>query len=279
MARRSGRSVRSRRLAYVLRKLRAATGLSTDAAGDAVGMSGSKISRIETSGIGIYLDDLEKLLDLYDVTRAERAELLDLARHAEERGLLRINNENLPEDWQTWADFEDEASTLLNYEPLGIPGLLQTAEYAQALIRATGHALSEGEIDALVASRLARRCLLSRSEPLRLHTIIEQAALERPFGEPGAHARQIRHIADTAQMPNVTVQVIPTEASLHAGLSGPFVILEYDDDPSLILLENKITSLFLDEYDQIETFEMAWDAIVKLAYSVEETAEFLKRLA
>lgn len=72
-------------------------------------MSGSKISRMETCDLGIYLDDLEKLLDYLKVSRKQRVYLLDLARHAEQRGLLRVSNANLPEDWQTWTDFEDEA--------------------------------------------------------------------------------------------------------------------------------------------------------------------------
>ncbi|CCH27889.1 helix-turn-helix transcriptional regulator [Actinosynnema sp. NPDC047251] len=280
MARRAGRSVRSRRLAHILRKLRNATGLSTDATGEAVGMSGSKISRIETSEIGVYMDDLEKLLDLYGVTKKERVHLLDLARHADQRGLLRINNPNLPEDWQTWADFEDEASALLNYEPLVIPGLLQTDEYAQALIRATGYGLTGEQVDLLVASRRVRQGLLTRSSaPVKLHAIIEQGVLERPFGDRAAHSRQLRHLAEIAQRPNVTLRVVPTTASPHAGLDGPFVILEYDADPSLVLLENKVSSLFLDEPEQIEIFEATWRALRSAALSPAGTVEFLRGLA
>lgn len=250
-----------------------------DAVGEAVGMSGSKISRIESSEIGVYLDDLEKLLDCYKVARKQRVELLDLARHAEQRGLLRMNNQNLPEDWQTWADFEDEASSLLNYEPLMIPGLLQTPEYARSIISATGHGLTDTQVDALVASRMARQGLLSRNTPLKLSVIIEQSVLERPFHDHGAHRRQIRHLIDAGERPNITVRVVPTDAELHGGLNGPFVILEYDDDPSLVLLENKVASLFIDEDEQIEVFEATWAALRRLAYTVEETLDYLKGLA
>lgn len=279
MGRRPGRSVRSRRLAHVLRRLRSASGISTDALGEALGMSGSKISRIETCDIGIYLDDLEKLLDFHKVSRKQRVYLLDLARHAGQRGLLRVSNANLPEDWQTWTDFEDEASALLNYEPLMIPGLLQTPEYARAIINATGNGLSDDQVDALVASRMARQGLLSKSQPLRFHAVIEQSVLERSFGEPGARVRQIRHLADAADRSHITIQIVPTEANLHVGLNGPFVILEYDDDPSLVLLENKIASLFLDESDQIEVYEAAWSELRSLAFDVTETVEFLRSIA
>ncbi|MFI9010445.1 helix-turn-helix domain-containing protein [Actinosynnema sp. NPDC053489] len=279
MARRAGTSVRSRRLAHTLRKLRTTAGFSIEAVAEAVGMSGSKISRIETSELGVYLDDLEKLLDCYRVGRGQRVELLDLARHAGQRGLLRMNNQKLPGDWQTWADFEDEAGSLLNYEPLVVPGLLQTPEYARALIRATGHALTDPQVDSLVASRMSRQGLLSRSVPLKLSVIIEQSVFERPFHDPGAQRRQIRHLIDAGERPNVTVRVIPTDAELHAGLSGPFVILEYDDDPSLVLLENKVSSLFIDEDEQIEVFEATWAALRRLAYTEEETLDYLKGLA
>lgn len=250
-----------------------------DAVGEAVGMSASKISRIESSEIGVYLDDLEKLLDCYKVARKQRVELLDLARHAEQRGLLRMNNQNLPEDWQTWADFEDEASSLLNYEPLMIPGLLQTPEYARSIIAATGQGLTEAQVDALATSRMARQGLLSRNTPLKLRVIIEQSVLERPFHDPGAHRRQIRHLIDAGERPNVTVRVMPTDAELHGGLNGPFVILEYDDEPSLVLLENKVASLFIDEEDQIEVFEATWAALRRSAYTEEETLDHLKGLA
>jgi transcriptional regulator with XRE-family HTH domain len=263
----------------VLKKLRAATKMSTDATGEAVGMSGSKISRIETSGIGVYLDDLEKLLDLYKVTADHRVEVLDLAKHAEDRNLWRMNNANLPEDWQTWIDFEDEASRILNYQPLMIPGLLQTPEYSRAIIRATGHGLSDAEVDSRVASRMTRQGLLGRTKPLMLDAIIEQSVLERPFGDPAAQRRQIRHLADAAELPNITVRVVPTGAGPHTGMNGPFVVLEYDDDASLVLLENKIASLFLDEEEQIEVYEAAWAELRGLAYSVDETVEYLRSKA
>ncbi|WP_344925273.1 Scr1 family TA system antitoxin-like transcriptional regulator [Saccharopolyspora gregorii] len=134
-------SVRSRRLAYVLRKQRIAAGLSAAELARSVGMSGSKISRFENCESGIYLDDLEKLIDFYGMSKKRRVELLDIARHAEERGWLRLRSGEFPADWQTWVDFEDEATALRSYEPLIIPGLLQTAEYARSIIRATGGAL------------------------------------------------------------------------------------------------------------------------------------------
>lgn len=278
MARRAGPSARSRRLARTLRKLRAETGASAAEVGAAVAMSGSKINRIEAAEIGIYQDDLEKLLDHYQVSRKRRAELLEIARSAEQRGWLRLRNPNLPDDLLTWTDFEDEATALRLYEPMTVPGLLQTAEYARAIISATGTGLSESQTDALVTTRLARQSLLSREHPIQLHVIVEETILTRPFGGNGVLGRQLRHLVDAAAQPNVTFQVLPTEAGLHPGVTGAFVVLEYDDGPSLVCLEHMLVSHFLEEDEQIEAYASAWGVLEGLARPPEESVDVVRKL-
>ncbi|MEV0049226.1 helix-turn-helix transcriptional regulator [Saccharopolyspora shandongensis] len=265
-------------MARTLRKLRAESGVSAAEVGKALSMSGSKLNRIEAAEIGIYQDDLEKLLDYYRVPKKRRVELLDIARHAEQRGWLRMRNANLPADWQAWSDFEDEATALLQYEPLMIPGLLQTPEYARAVIEATGGGLSDDEVDALVASRISRQSVLTKRQPLRLHVLVEEDALNRPFGDAGALARQLRHLEDIATRPNITLQLLPAEAGLHAGLHGAFVVLEYDDEPSLVWLENQLASVFLEEDEQIEGYLASWNDMVVRAHTADESAELIGKM-
>jgi transcriptional regulator with XRE-family HTH domain len=130
-----------------LRKLRLATGLTQIQAAQAVGMSKSKIGKQEKAKIGIYPEDLHKLLDLYRVTDQRRVEIFDLARSAQEdRGWSYVRGgKKLPQDWQTWIEFESNAVALFNYETLLIPGLLQTLEYARAVIQATAPDISDSE--------------------------------------------------------------------------------------------------------------------------------------
>ncbi|MEU5848075.1 helix-turn-helix domain-containing protein [Saccharopolyspora shandongensis] len=279
MARRAGPSARSRRLAHTLRRLRVDGGFSSIEVAKAVGMSGSKLCRLEAAELGIYQDDLEKLLDFYRVPKKRRVELLDIARHAEQRSWLRTRNPHFPDDWQTWSDFEDEASTLLQYEPLMLPGLLQTAEYARGIIQATGGSLTDDEIDALVSSRMARQGLLSKQTPMHLHAIVEEAVLLRSFGDDGAHERQLRYLVDAAARPNITLQVLPSDVGLHAGLNGPFIVLGYDDTPGLVWVENKLASLVLEDDDQIDAYVDVWDELVKSALGSDESIEVLRRLA
>ncbi|RZS37544.1 hypothetical protein EV193_105100 [Herbihabitans rhizosphaerae] len=253
--------------------------MTGDALAKAVGMSPSKVSRVEHCEAGIYLDEVEKLLDFHRVSKRKRVELLDIARHAQERGWLRVNNPSLPKDWQAWLDFEAEANALSMYTPLTIPGLLQTSEYARAIIEATGTWLSDNEIDAMVASRMSRQGLLSRSTPLRLDTVIEESVLTRPLGDPEMQARQLRHLVNSAHRPNITIRVLPHAAGLHAGLNGPFVMLDYDDETSLVLVETRVSSLFLDEQEHIDDYEAVWHQLSDLAFDLGETTEFLRKAA
>ncbi|MFC4086128.1 helix-turn-helix domain-containing protein [Amycolatopsis samaneae] len=266
-------------MAILLRRLRAATGLSAAEVSRQTELSASKVNRMENAEIGFYMDDLEKLLDFYRVSAKRRVEIMDIARHAEQRGWLRMNTPNLPQDWQTWVDFEAEASGLMQYEPLVIPGLLQTPEYAKAIIEATGNGLSADEVDALVTSRMARQGVLSKSKPLELKVIVGEGVLSQPFGARGAHARQLRRLVDSAGQDHVSIQILPTEAGLHPGLAGSFTILEYDDEASLVLLENKVSSLFLDEPEHIEIYAQTWATLTELCPGPEESVELLTAAA
>lgn len=280
MARRAGQpTARSRRLAMLLRKLRIAAGLSNAEVVKATGMSSSTISRIETAESGIYLDNLEKLLDLYQVSGPRRVQIFDIARHAEQRGWLQTHSDaTLPGDSQTWTDLEADAIAVLNYEPLLIPGLLQTPEYARAIIRSTTSNLSGAEIDKLVTSRMARQALLSRTHPFKLHAMIEESALRRPFGNADAWMRQLRHLIDSAAHPNILIQVVPTDAGLHAALNGSFVILDYGDDTMLVHLEGKTTNLFLDDDEQIEVYTQTWAELENLACDSEKSVNLISAI-
>ncbi|MDQ3764838.1 MAG: helix-turn-helix domain-containing protein [Actinomycetota bacterium] len=281
MARRAGQpTARSWLLAILLRKLRVAAVLSNAEVAKATGMPSSRISRIEAAEYGIYRDALEKLLDLYQVSRSHRVLLLDIARHAEERGWLQMHSDaTLPEDWQAWTELEAGATEVFNYETLLIPGLLQTPEYARAIIREINSDLSESEIDKLTTSRIARQALLSRAHPFNLHVIIEESALRRPVGHADAWVRQLQHLISSATHPNILIRVVPTDAGAHAGLHGPFVILDYGDDIRLVHLENKTTNLFLDEEEQIEVYTQIWNRLEAVAYNVEKSVDFISAIA
>lgn len=264
----------------LLRKLRIVAGLSNAEVAKAIGVSSSTLSRVETAEVGIYPDKLEKLLDLYKVSGSRRVRLLDIARDAEKRVWLQMHSDTaLPEDWQAWTELEAGATEVFNYETLLIPGLLQIPEYARAIIRSTTSDLSDDEVDKLTTSRMARQALLSRTQPLRLHAMIEEGVLRRPFGSADAWWRQLQHLISCAAHPNILIQVVPTDSGPHSGLNGPFVILDYGDDTRLVHLENKTVNLFIDEEDQIKEYARTWAEMQELAYNAEKSVKLISVIA
>ncbi|MGH3624279.1 MAG: helix-turn-helix domain-containing protein [Sciscionella sp.] len=267
-------SVRSRQVAAELRALREKAGLSCLEVGKKMGMSGSKISRIETGMSGLQVEDVAALLGLYQVPASTRAELLDLVRRSEERGWWE-RQPGLPQLWRSLIDFEAKTARIQNFEPLAIPGLLQTAEYTRAIIQGTDPTLSEAELDNLVASRMARQALLSRSRVPQFFAVVDEGALRRPIGEPGVMARQLRHLADDAQRSNVTLRVVPLSVGAHVGLQGSFTILEFAEEPDLVFIENHATGLFLEEEADLASYRLALRNILNASLAPNATLDLI----
>lgn len=271
--------MKSRRVSGELRRLRARSGHTCKTVGAALGISGSKVSRIETGRIGLQADEVAALLGFYQAGKALRDELLELVRRAGEPGWWQVQGSRLPELWQELIDFERSATAITNYEPLLIPGLLQTADYAGVLIAAANPALSEDEVETRVAARTARQALLGRPRPPQLLALVEESVLRRVVGDSGLMRRQVRHLEDAATRPNVTIQVVPTEAGAHPGLGGPFVILEFKRDPTLVYLENRRGSVILEEDEDIAEATMALQHLQQIALSPDDSLALLAKVA
>ena len=271
-------SVRSRQVAAELRVLREQAGLSGNEVAKRMGMSPSKISRIETGNSGLQIEDVAALLGLYQVPAAKRDELLDLVRRSEERGWW-TRQPGLPQLWRSLIDFEAKATRVQNYEALVVPGLLQTAEYARAVIQGVAPTISEAELDNLVAARMARQALLTRSAAPQFFAVVDEGALRRPVGEPGVMRRQLHHLLGVAGQPHVTLRVVPTAAGAHAGLRGPFLILEFAEEPALVHVENHGTCLFLEEEADLADYRLALGTILHVALAPAATAELLGTIA
>lgn len=272
-------TVRSRQVANELKRLRKAAGLTAGEVGARLGVSQSKISRIENGNLGLKLEEVAAMLGLYHVGAERREELLDLVREAGKSGWVHMHRVGLPEQWQVLIDWEGKATALHDYEPMGVPGLLQTADYARAIISGTAEReLSPSEMDTKVAARLGRQGILSRPLPPELHLVLHEAALHIPVGAPGVLAAQVRHLIEMAQRPRVTVQVVPFGAGPHPGLEGAFVLMDFAADPALVHLENRAMSVFLEEPSQIAAYRMAWERILAKALPPKRSADLLTRI-
>jgi transcriptional regulator with XRE-family HTH domain len=271
-------SVRSRQVSNQLRQLREDAGLTGAAVAKALGMSASKISRLETGSRGLSVDDVAALLGLYRIPERHREQILDQVRKSSERGWWESQGLGLPELWKALIDFESRATRIQNFESVVVPGLLQTSEYAGVIINAVSEAMTEAELTNLVASRMARQTVLRRQD-LQFLAVIDEGALRRPIAESGVMYRQLRHLVDTAGRPNVTLRVVPLQVGPHAGLQGAFATLDFAAELSLVYIENHHFGMFMDEKEDIAAYRVALGNILKMALRPAESVELISAIA
>jgi transcriptional regulator with XRE-family HTH domain len=270
-------TARRRRLATALRQLREERGLSCTDAGRAVGWSESKISRIETGRVGIRQPDLERLLDLYEVTGDDRAALLTLGRQATHRGWWRSYSDALPTWFENYVGLEDGAKTLLTYQNQLIHGLMQTQEYAAAVIGAAQPKASADEIERQVAARITRQALLTTAHPLHVWAVLDEAVLLRRVGGAAVMRAQLDRILEVAELPNVTVQVLPFEAGAHASMGTSFELLQFPEptDTPIVYIEDQTTSQHLETVIDVDRYTLVFDHLRACALAPDRSAEFI----
>jgi transcriptional regulator with XRE-family HTH domain len=196
--------------------LRAASGLTRDEVVERTGINSVTMYRIEHARVRPQTRTLRTLLDLYGVEKEQQAELVAMLRDARERGWLHAYQSELPEQYMTFIGFEGEAESAWNYESLLVPGLLQTEDYARAVIRAGFPTAGRDEIEHRVEVRMARQEVLHGENPLRLWGIADEAALRRQVGGQAVMRAQLRHLMESSELPNVTFQVIPFDVACQA---------------------------------------------------------------
>ena len=271
-------SVRSRTVAAELRSLREKRGLSLADVGERLGASASKISRMETGNSGLQSDEVATLLGFYEVPTAKRQELLDLLRRGDQKGWWE-RQAGLPQLWRALIDFENKATRIQSYQTLIIPGMLQTGEYCEAMLGSIDDTLSNAELGNLVASRMARSTVLTRSTAPQYLAIIHEVALRMPVGGPGVMKRQLNHLLSIVERPNIGLRAVPVGAGANVGLRGPFMILEFAEEPALVHVENQVTGMFMEEEVDLAGYRLAMQNILNVALAPAATAELIAAIA
>jgi hypothetical protein len=266
-----------------LRTLREANGVSREAAGWEIRASESKISRMELGRVSFKERDVADLLTLYGVNEdKEREVLLTLARQANTPGWWYRYNDVMPHWFQSYLGLESAAALIRTYEVQFVPGLMQTPEYARAVIL-LGHADSpEEEIERRVQLRIDRQRLLHRSDPLapELWVVVDEAALRRPIGGPEVMRRQLESLIEFSTLPNVRLQIIPFLAGGHAAAGGAFTILRFPEDelPDIVYVEQLTSALYLDKREDRDQYAVAMERLCIEAEPPTRTIEILDKL-
>jgi transcriptional regulator with XRE-family HTH domain len=277
MTKRKGISVRQRRVSRELRTLREERGMSCLEVARALDCSESKISRMETGERGLYADDVAAVLGFLQAPGKLRQELLDLVRSGETRNWHEIHGK-LPTNWKAVINFENDATAIYAYQPLVIPGLVQTPEYARILIQNL-QSLPESEIEALVAARMNRKVVLSRVNPPKLNLLFEEMVLRRTMGNPAVMYGQLQHLLAMAIRRNCSLQVLPFDAEPAVAVQGSLLILEFADQPTIAFEETRTTSTFLEEEEPITGAKLAWQKLQTAALSPEDSSRMIADIA
>jgi len=254
----SGSVVRRMLLGSQLRRLRESRGITREAAGYSIRASESKISRMELGRVSFKSRDVEDLLTLYGVTDdAERVALLSLAREANLTGWWHSYSDVLPGWFQTYVGLEGAASLIRVYEVQFVNGLLQTEEYAHAVVSRGMKGASKADIERRVALRLERQKLLVSERAPAFHCVLDEAALRRPYGDREVMRGQIQHLIDISERPNVTLQIMPFSFGGHSGESGAFTMLRFpeSDLSDVVYVEQLTGALYLDKAEEVGQYE------------------------
>jgi transcriptional regulator with XRE-family HTH domain len=274
---RSSPTARRRRLATALRQLREERNLNCTEAGKAVGWSESKVSRIETGRVKIAQADLELLLDLYEVTGETRAALLTMRRQASHRGWWHSYSDAVPAYFEAYVGLEDGAKTLFTYQNQLVYGLMQTEEYASAVLRAAQPSASEDEVERQLAARTTRQALLTAANPLDVWAVLDEAVLRRQVGGKAVMRAQLHRLLEISAFANVTLQVLPFDAGAHASMGTSFELLKFPEpgDTAIVYIEDQTTSQYLETTADVERYTLIFDHLRASALSPDRSAEFI----
>jgi transcriptional regulator with XRE-family HTH domain len=238
-----------------LRRLREAANLTCEEVARAIHGSGSKVSRLETGRTGFKPADLAVLLSLYGVSEDESATLLALARQANMPGWWHYFGDAVPGWFAPYLGLEGAASVIRTHEIQFVPGLLQTRDYARAVIAQGYDDPSADQVERRVAMRMRRQDLLRRENPPRLWAVIDEAALRRPIGGRAVMREQLRHLIWLSRLPHVSVQILPFSAGLVAA-AGAMTMLRFPEGelPDVVYLEQFAGARYLDKQGETEAY-------------------------
>jgi hypothetical protein len=221
------------------------------------------------------------LLEIYGVTSTEADSLVQLAREARQKGWWHTYGRVLPAWFEAYVGLEAAAVRFRDFQSMVMPGLLQTEDYARAVLRAAPNAGSAEEIDRLVALRMERQATLGQASPPDLWVVLSENIIRVHVGGPAVMRAQLRRLIDVAERSNVTLQVLPFTTAAHVQPISPFTILEFPDaaDPTVIYLEHLTGSLFLETEDEVSRYTVVFDHLRAEALGTAPSIDLIARVA
>jgi transcriptional regulator with XRE-family HTH domain len=268
---------RRRRLGAELRRLREEAGLTIDRVAEVLECSPSKVSRVETGQVSATPRDVRDMLGLYRVDDERLEAMVQVAREARQRGWWQ-KFVDVPDGVPAYVGLEAAATSIDVYMSLIVPALLQTPDYARAVIAAVRPDLPASELDRRVELRLRRQELLDQERPPVMRVLLDDALLRRPVGGPAVMAAQRRRLLADADRPAVTIQVLEVAAGAHAGMDGPFTIFGFPApaERDVVALDSAADALYLEGPEDVARYRRVFELLLPVARSPGDSAAIIR---
>jgi transcriptional regulator with XRE-family HTH domain len=278
----TGPTVRRRRLGTELRKLRESNGYKLEEVAAQLGVAPSTLSRIETGKAPTKSAYLNQMLEMYGVVDpAQRQVLIDMAREGHRKGWWAAYDDVLPSGFDIYVGLEAETTAVRGYETSVVHGLLQTPDYARAVLSEMFPRHTAEQIDRLVDLRMERQRRLENDPPLDLWAILDEAVIRRPVGGNVVMRAQLKHLLAVASRPGMTLQVLPFSCGAHAGHGGAFSILEFPNrtDAEVAYVESVAGILYLEKDREVRARAEAFDRLRAAALAPGASADLIELVA
>jgi hypothetical protein len=222
--------------------------------------------------------EVASLLTALNVVGAEKDRLIEMARRANEPNWLTVGMPGIPHQLAGAVECERAATAITDWAPTVIPGLLQSADYAKALLSAGG--LVFHQIEARVMVRINRREVITRTtNPVKLIALVSEAVLREGIAEPQVMADQLRYMNEFGERPNITVQIVPSGVGWHPGFAGPFMLFDLLDTDPVLYFEHYSSGAFVPDEHDVSVYRGAIDIIRGVALSPEDSQRFIAKVA
>jgi hypothetical protein len=255
--------------------------MAQKAAARACKWSGARLSYLENAQQNVVETDLDRLLPLYGVPEAERARFYTAVEQSQTRGWWERYEPVVPDFVAIYVGLEQGASAIRTYEPVAVPGVLQTTEYAATLMRGGLRRRSAREVQRLVELRLGRQRILTReADPVQFAAVIDESVLRRTPRDHKVMVGQLQHLVELAERPNITLRVLPLDAGMQSFAPGPFSILSFpweQTDPGVVFIEYRDGGVYLEDFEEVERHALAFGELADMAMTPDDSIATIQR--
>lgn len=270
--------VRRRQLIAELKRLREAARMTQEEVAERLDWHHTKIFRIETGRTGPHPNDVRVMLDIYGVSDAEQREgLVQLAKDARKRGWWYSYRDVLPSRYEFFIGLEQEAASISTFELSIVPGLLQTEDYARALVRGGPLQLTADEIQRRIEVRMSRQQILATKNRPHLWAIMDEAVIRREVGGPAVMRDQLNKLIEAGEQTRTTIQIVPYSVGAHPGVVGSFIIVGFHEpgEIDVVYMETIGGSLSVDKAEEVQHYATAFDHLRAVALSPDDSRAML----